>query len=137
MTITQGAITLTLEKALDIMNTVGFCQGVLFIRRELWERNLTREPFDEIKSCCLSGSIMLAADIIEPLLLDPPDPTHLSLSMPDKSELVDRSVEVAKDVLHLTEGSSLANWNDAPRRTKKEVIVALEKSVALSIAKER
>ena len=119
------------------MNTVGFCQEVLFIRREKRERNANRDPFNEIKSCCLSGSIMLAADIIGPLLLDPPDPTHLSPSMTDKAELVYRSAEVVKDALHLTKESSLPAWNDAPRRTKAEAIIALEKSVALSMAKER
>ena len=31
MTISQGAITLTLEKALDIMNTVGFCKRVSYV----------------------------------------------------------------------------------------------------------
>ena len=124
MTISQGAITLTLEKALDIMNTVGFCQGVLYVLIHPKELRPSIDPIDAIESCCLTGSIRMAARVI-------------GAGLPAEVDLAYRSFAVVEDVLHLTEESSLSNWNDVPRRTRTEVIVALEKSVALSMAREK
>ena len=124
MTITQGAITITLEKALDIMNTVGFCKGVLYVLIHPKELRPSIDPIDAIESCCLTGSIRMASKVI-------------GVGISGEVDLAYRSFAVVKDALHLTEGSSLSTWNDVPKRTKEDVIVALEKSVALSKAREK